>query len=41
MPKWQIDITRDTSHDAEVVVEAETAEEAKPNRSSSTIWIAT
>jgi hypothetical protein len=29
MPKWQIDITRDTSQDAEVVVEAETAEEAK------------
>jgi hypothetical protein len=29
MPKWQIDITRDISQDAEVVVEAETAEEAK------------
>jgi hypothetical protein len=29
MPKWQINITRDTSQDAEVVVEAETAEEAK------------
>jgi len=29
MPKWQINITRDTSQDAEVVIEAETAEEAK------------
>ena len=29
MPKWQINITRDTSQDAEVVVEAGTAEEAK------------
>ena len=29
MPKRQIDITRDTSQDAEVVIEAETAEEAK------------
>ncbi len=29
MPKWQLNITRDTSQDAEVVVEAGTAEEAK------------
>jgi hypothetical protein len=29
MPKWQINITRDTSQDAEVVVEAETADEAR------------
>ena len=29
MPKWQVSLTRDTSQDAEVVVEAETAEEAK------------
>jgi hypothetical protein len=29
MPKWQLNITRDTSQDAEVVIEAETAEEAK------------
>src|SRR3984893_10264844 len=29
MPKWQINLTRDTSQDAEVVIEAETAEEAK------------
>jgi len=29
MPKWQISLTRDTSQDAEVVIEAETAEEAK------------
>jgi hypothetical protein len=29
MPKWHINITRDTSQDAEVVVEAGTAEEAK------------
>jgi hypothetical protein len=29
MPKWQISITRDTSQDAEVVVEAETADEAR------------
>jgi hypothetical protein len=29
MPKWQINIARDTSQDAEVVIEAETAEEAK------------
>jgi len=29
MPKWQVSLTRDTSQDAEVVIEAETAEEAK------------
>ena len=29
MPKWQVSLTRDTSQDAEVVVEAGTAEEAK------------
>jgi hypothetical protein len=29
MPKWQLNITRDTSQDAEVVVGAETAEEAE------------
>ncbi len=29
LPKWQINITRDTSQDAEVVIEAETAKEAK------------
>ena len=29
MPKWQLNITRDTSQDAEVIVEAGTAEEAK------------
>jgi hypothetical protein len=29
MPKWQVSLTRDASQDAEVVVEAGTAEEAK------------
>jgi hypothetical protein len=29
MPKWQVSLTRDTSQDAEVVIEAETPEEAK------------
>jgi hypothetical protein len=29
MPKWQVSLTRDTSQDAEVIIEAETAEEAK------------
>ena len=29
MPKWQINITRDTSQNAEVVIDAETAEEAE------------
>jgi hypothetical protein len=29
MPKWQVSLTRDTSQDAEVVIEAETAEEAR------------
>jgi hypothetical protein len=29
MPNWQVSLTRDTSQDAEVVIEAETAEEAK------------
>ena len=29
MPKWQVSLTRDTSQDAEVVIEAETAEEAE------------
>ena len=29
MPKWQVSLTRDTSQDAEVVIEAETAEEAQ------------
>ena len=29
MPKWQVSLTRDTSQDAEVVIEAQTAEEAK------------
>jgi len=29
MPKWQVSLTRDTSQDTEVVIEAETAEEAK------------
>jgi hypothetical protein len=29
MPKWQVSLTRDTSQDAELVIEAETAEEAK------------
>ena len=29
MPKWQVSLTRDTSQDAEVVIEAETTEEAK------------
>jgi hypothetical protein len=29
MPKWQVSPTRDASQDAEVVIEAETAEEAK------------
>jgi hypothetical protein len=29
MPKWQVSLTRDASQDAEVVIEAETAEEAK------------
>jgi hypothetical protein len=29
MPKWQISLTRDTNQDAEVVIEAKTAEEAK------------
>ena len=29
MPKWQVSLTRDTSQDAEVVIAAETAEEAK------------
>ena len=29
MPKWQVSLTRDASQDAEVIVEAETAEEAK------------
>ena len=29
MPKWQLNITRDTSQDAEVIVEAESAEEAE------------
>jgi hypothetical protein len=27
MPKWQFSLTRDTSHEAEVVIEAETADE--------------
>jgi hypothetical protein len=29
MPKWQVSLTRDASQDAEVVIEAETAEEAR------------
>ena len=29
MPKWQVSLTRDASQDAEVIIEAETAEEAK------------
>jgi len=29
MPKWQISLTRDASQDASVIIEAETAEEAK------------
>jgi hypothetical protein len=29
MPKWQVSLTRDTSQDAEVVIAAETDEEAK------------
>jgi hypothetical protein len=29
MPKWQVSLTRDTSQDTEVVIDAETAEEAK------------
>jgi hypothetical protein len=29
MPKWQVSLTRDTSQDAEVVIEAKTAEEAE------------
>ncbi len=29
MPKWQVSLTRDTSQDGEVVIEAETADEAK------------
>ena len=29
MPKWQISLTRHTSQDAEIVIEVETAEEAK------------
>jgi hypothetical protein len=29
MPKWQINVIRDTSRDAEVVVEAETVKEAE------------
>ena len=29
MPKWQVSLTRDTSQDAEVFIEAETAQEAE------------